>query len=87
MDNTQMETALSESKKFLQTIIDTEPECVKFVAADGTLIMMNPAGLGMIQADSFEQVRGRSIYNIVRPEYRAAFKNSRKRSSRESQGT
>ena len=70
----QLERELSESKKYLQTVIDTEPECVKLVAADGTLIMMNPAGLSMIQADSLEQVRGKSIYSLVLPEYRDAFK-------------
>jgi len=70
----QLERELSESKKYLQTVIDTEPECVKLVAADGTLIMMNPAGLSMIQADSLEQVRGKSIYSIVLPEYRDAFR-------------
>lgn len=70
----QLERELSESKKYLQTVIDTEPECVKLVAADGALIMMNPAGLAMIQADSLEQVKGKSIYNIVRTEYRDSFK-------------
>ena len=73
-DRKQLERELSESKTYLQTVIDTEPECVKLVAADGALIMMNPAGLSMIQADSLEQVRGISIYSIVLPEYRAAFK-------------
>jgi two-component system cell cycle sensor histidine kinase/response regulator CckA len=70
----QLERALGESKRFLETIINTEPECVKLVAADGTLIMMNPAGLQMIQADSLEEVRGRSLYGIVLQEYRDAFK-------------
>lgn len=73
-DRKQLERELSESKTYLQTVIDTEPECVKLVAADGALIMMNPAGLSMIQADSLEQVRGISIYSIVLPEYRDAFK-------------
>jgi len=63
-----------ESKNFLQTIIDTEPECVKLVASDGTLIMMNPAGLSMIQVDSLEQVKGKSVYGLVTPQYREAFK-------------
>ena len=70
----QVERELTESKKYLQTVIDTEPECVKLVAADGALITMNPAGLAMIQAESLEQVRGKSIYSIVQPEYRDAFK-------------
>jgi len=70
----QLERELSESKKYLQTVIDTEPECVKLVAADGALLMMNPAGLAIIQADSLEQVKGKSLYTIVAPEYRGAFK-------------
>jgi two-component system, cell cycle sensor histidine kinase and response regulator CckA len=74
MNRTQVETALSESKKFLQTIIESEPECVKLVASDGTLIMMNRAGLEMIQVDSLEQTRGKSLYSLILPEYREAFR-------------
>jgi len=73
-DGKQMATALSESKKLLQTIIETEPECVKLVASDGTLIMMNRAGLEMIQVDSLEQVKGKSLYLLIVPEYREAFR-------------
>ena len=63
-DIKQVETALSENKKFLQAIIEAEPECVKLVASDGTLIMMNRAGLEMIQVDSPDQARGKSIYPL-----------------------
>ncbi len=69
----QVEVALSGSKKFLQTIIETEPECVKLVSADGTLLMMNRAGLEMIQVDSLDQAKGKSIYPLVVPENREAF--------------
>jgi len=68
-----IETELRESKRFLETIIDTEPECVKLLHADGTLIMMNRAGLNMLQADSLDQVKGQSVYPLVLPEYRDAF--------------
>ncbi|MGC1453862.1 MAG: PAS domain S-box protein [Nitrospirota bacterium] len=74
VDIKQVETALSESKKFLQAIIEAEPECVKLVSSDGTLIMMNRAGLEMIQVDSPDQARGRSIYPLVVPEHREAFR-------------
>src|SRR3990172_5468772 len=73
-DRTQAEIALSESKKLLQTIIETEPECVKLVASDGTLIMMNRAGLEMIQVDSLEQAKGTSLYPLIAPEHREAFR-------------
>ncbi|WP_341530500.1 PAS domain-containing protein [Nostoc sp. UHCC 0302] len=56
----------------MRTIVQSEPECVKLVAADGTLLDMNPAGLAIIEADSLEQVQGRSIYPLVVEEHRAA---------------
>jgi len=57
----QAEREQRKSSTFLQTIIDTEPECVKLVAEDGSLLLMNRAGLDMIQAESLEQVRGRAL--------------------------
>ncbi|MCL5022518.1 MAG: PAS domain S-box protein [Nitrospirae bacterium] len=69
------EEALRESELFLQTIIETEPECVKLLARDGALLRMNRAGLEMIGAASFAQVKGESVYDLVSPEYRAAFRS------------
>src|SRR3712207_2824098 len=40
---------------------------------DGSLLEMNPAGLSMIEADSLEQVRGKSVYSYIAPEHRRAF--------------
>ncbi|MBF0507007.1 MAG: PAS domain S-box protein [Nitrospirae bacterium] len=65
--------ALRESEKFLLTIIDAEPECIQLIAADGTLLLMNQAGLAMLEADSADQIRGHCAYNLVIPEYREAF--------------
>lgn len=70
----QVEKALLESENFLQAIIETAPECIKLISSDGTLLAMNRAGLTMIEADSLEQVKGRSVYGIVSPEHRDAFK-------------
>ena len=70
----RVEEALRESERFLRMVIDTEPECVKMLDSDGSLQMMNPAGLAMIGADSLEQVRGQSIYGLITPEYRKAFR-------------
>ena len=64
---------LVESERTLKTIIDTEPECVKVLGPDGTLLQMNRAGLHMIEADSEDQVVGRSIIDVVAPPYREAF--------------
>lgn len=65
---------LVERERLLQTIIDTEPECVKLIAVDGTLLQMNPAGLAMIEADSLDQVLGKSVFPLVASEYQEAFK-------------
>lgn len=64
---------LVKSENHLRTIIGSEPECVKLLASDGTLLQMNPAGLAMIEADSAEQVLGASVYQLVTPEHRPAF--------------
>ncbi|HEX2229247.1 MAG TPA: ATP-binding protein, partial [Candidatus Binatia bacterium] len=68
-----METALRQSEERLRTIIETEPECVKLLAPDGTLLEMNAAGLKMIEAESLHAVKGKNILEFVAPECRAAF--------------
>jgi diguanylate cyclase (GGDEF)-like protein/PAS domain S-box-containing protein len=67
------EGALRASENFLQTIIETEPDCVKLLASDGTLLKINKAGLAMVEADSLEEVRGKCLYPLVALEHRAAF--------------
>ncbi|MEP3838141.1 MAG: PAS domain S-box protein [Algibacter sp.] len=67
------EIALKESEYRLRTILETEPECIKQLNAQGELIYMNPAGLKMIEADSLEMVKGNSVINIVNPNYHDAF--------------
>ncbi|MDA8090081.1 MAG: PAS domain S-box protein [Nitrospiraceae bacterium] len=67
------EEALQRSEYLLRSIIETEPECVKLTTGDGTLLMMNPAGLKMIQACSLNEVKGRPIGELVTPEHRGAF--------------
>jgi PAS domain S-box-containing protein len=69
----QSKEKLIESEYRLRTIIETEPECIKIVDENGKLVMMNPAGLAMIQADSLEQVVGNKAIDIIAPEYRKTF--------------
>jgi PAS domain S-box-containing protein len=56
----------------LLAILDAEPECVKLMAADGSLLEMNRAGLEIVEADSIEQIRGRCLHPLVAPEDRPA---------------
>ncbi|MBM3253184.1 MAG: PAS domain S-box protein, partial [Candidatus Omnitrophica bacterium] len=65
---------LRESESLLELVFDTEPECVKLLASDGTILKMNKAGLAMLEVDSPEQVIGKCIYSFIAPEYIGAFK-------------
>jgi PAS domain S-box-containing protein len=69
----QAEEALRRSEAMLQAIIDTEPECVKLLDSEARLIMMNRAGLAMMEVESLEQVKGQCISPVVTPEYREPF--------------
>lgn len=72
-EQTRVEEALRESESFRRMIIESEPECVKLVAPDYTLLDMNPAGLKMCEATSREQVIGQSVLNLIAPECRDIF--------------
>lgn len=61
------------SEAILRTVIESEPECIKLLDRNGTLLQMNPAGLAMIEADSFATVQGQCIYPLIDPEHRLAF--------------
>ena len=69
----EAEDALAASERRLRTIFETEPECVKLLAADGSLLEMNPAGLRLIEADSFQQVASLCVYPLVVAKDRPAF--------------
>jgi two-component system, cell cycle sensor histidine kinase and response regulator CckA len=72
-DRKRAEALATESEHRLRAILDTEPECVKLLAADGTLLEMNPAGLAMIDAASMDEVVGQNVRALVCPEHRDAF--------------
>ncbi len=65
--------ALRASEARLRAIFDNEPECVKLIAADGSLLEINLAGLRMIEADSLQQVENHCVYQFVVAEHRPAF--------------
>lgn len=65
---------LAASNERLRAIFENEPECVKVLAADGTLLDMNPAGLRMLEADSLAQVLSHCLYPLIVEEHREAFR-------------
>ena len=64
---------LVRAQSELSTIIETEPECVMQMAADGTLSAINRAGLDMIEADTLKQALGGKVQQLVKPEHRDRF--------------
>jgi PAS domain S-box-containing protein len=58
----------------LPTVVDTAPDCIKVVAQDGRLLQMNPAGLRMIGASSWDDVDGANTFDFIAPEHRHAWR-------------
>jgi PAS domain S-box-containing protein len=73
-DRRRAEQALRDREEHLLAIVEATPECVKVVAADGTLLQMNRSGLSMVCAANAESVVGHSVYDIIAPEDRERFK-------------
>jgi PAS domain S-box-containing protein len=81
------ENDLRETEERLRAIIETTPECIKVVARDGTLLHMNSVGLGMVQAARPEDVEGKSVYDVIAPEFRDAFRAFNERICRGERGS
>ncbi|MBI1936517.1 MAG: PAS domain S-box protein [Ignavibacteriales bacterium] len=68
------EQALRESENFRRTIIESEPECVKIVTIDGIILDMNPAGLRMLEAESLNEIKGKSVYRVLPAKWHEVFR-------------
>ncbi|MEH2054957.1 MAG: PAS domain S-box protein [Nostoc sp.] len=69
----QTEVALRQSENRLRAMIDAEPECIKLIARDGTLLEINAEGLAMMEVESADVLIGKPIDAVIVPEYKAAF--------------
>jgi len=87
VDITDRKSAEIEAKEHFRTIIETTTECVKIVARDGTLLFMNPRGLGMVGAASAEAIAGTKIYDLIAPEDRERFREFNERICRGEKGS
>ncbi len=83
----QTELALRQSENRLRAIIDAEPECIKLIARDGTLLEINAYGLAMMEAESADVLIGKPIDAVIVPEYRAAFADLHKGICQGNKGT
>ena len=87
LERQQRERELRERTEHLSALVETTPECIKTVAADGTLLQMNPAGLDMVEADSASDVTGECVYDLIAPEHRERFREFNERICRGERGT
>lgn len=72
----QAEDSLRAKERFLQTIIDSEPECVMILDPNGSLMYMNPAGLAMLELDSLDQARGNTLFHYIPAEHQDPFRRT-----------
>jgi PAS domain S-box-containing protein len=86
IDITDRKRAEAEAVGQFETIVETTPECVKIVAADGTLVLMNSAGLSLLGASSPGQVVGHSVYDLIVPEHRDQYRKFNERVCRGEKG-
>ena len=70
----QAEADLRESEERFRAIVETSPDCVKLVAADGRLLLMNSAGLTMLGAGSAEALVGQCVFDVIAPEFRDVYR-------------
>lgn len=84
---TLQDAPLPESGALLRALIDTEPECVKLLDAQGRVLEMNAAGVRMVEAESAADLLGQSVYGLVVPEHAAAFRSLTERVCRGERGT
>ncbi|MFC4550392.1 MULTISPECIES: MEDS domain-containing protein [Halorussus] len=87
LERRQRERELRERTEHLSALVETTPECIKTVDADGTLLQMNTAGLEMVEADAESDVIGESVYGLVAPEHRERFREFNERICRGERGT
>ncbi|MDC0721618.1 PAS domain S-box protein [Nannocystis bainbridge] len=73
LERTRAARRLRDSEARYRAIVEATPECVKLLGPDGTLLQMNPSGMRMVEADE-AVVHGRSIYDVIAPEDREAFR-------------
>jgi two-component system, cell cycle sensor histidine kinase and response regulator CckA len=83
----QTELALRQSENRLRAMIDAEPECIKLIAGDGTLLEINAEGLVMMEVENADVLIGKPIDAVIVPEYRAAFAELHKSICQGNKGT
>ncbi len=70
----EAEERLSQSERRLRAVVETVPDGVMLLTADGIIVEANPAAREMIEVDSPAKAAGTSLPGLVLPEYRAVLR-------------
>ena len=70
---------LHESERRLRAIIESQPECMKLQAANGTVLEINPAGLALVEAECAGDIVGKPIYLLVAAEDHGLYRDNVRR--------
>ncbi|MEO6423547.1 MAG: PAS domain S-box protein, partial [Candidatus Nitrotoga sp.] len=68
------EKALLNSENQLRAVIENTPECIKILDHEGTLLQMNNAGKHLLEVEQNTCLTGRSIFDVIAPEYCETFR-------------
>ena len=79
IERQRSDEALKHSEARYRAMVEASPECVKVVAADGTLLQLNAAGLRMLEAQDEKEVMGASVYDALVPEDRERYRDFNER--------
>ena len=63
------EQALKESEERYRQLVDASPDGIA-VSQDGRILLVNPAYLRLVGANSIEDLQGRSLIELIHPDYR-----------------
>ncbi|MCG7974273.1 MAG: EAL domain-containing protein [Candidatus Thiodiazotropha taylori] len=69
----RLEAELRAGEQNLRRLVNSQPACVSTIGKDGELLSINPKGLEIIQADSFEQLSKYVIFDLIDEPYKEAF--------------
>lgn len=70
----KMTASLCADQDRFREALESVPESMNVVAADGTLLYINSLGLALLGAESAAEVVGKCFYDLVAPEFREEFR-------------
>jgi PAS domain S-box-containing protein len=73
-DKKRAEAERKQTEETFRMIVETNPECVKVIDRDGTLLRVNAAGLTMSGAPSEQMILGQCFYDFLAPEDRDRYR-------------